>query len=199
MPTTRILIIVFSLIYIAGFGAYFVSQGDMEFLWYVAVMVGFGVFVASTLKKTQFPDWILGGLSLWGLLHMAGGGVKVGEGVLYAWKFLPIYQGADPDFMLFKYDQAVHFYGFAITALAVHFLLRKNYPTMSVFNRASLATLTSMGLSVVNEIAEFLALIFIAETGVGGFYNLELDLVFNTLGAVTAVIVAEIVLKYFNK
>ncbi|MEK6824495.1 MAG: hypothetical protein AABY02_01455, partial [Nanoarchaeota archaeon] len=48
----------------------------------------------------------------------------------------------------------------------------------------TVVALASMGLSVINELVEFGAVVFIEKTGVGGYFNTSLDLLFNTLGAV---------------
>jgi putative membrane protein len=192
---SRILIITFSILYILSFTALFIARRDYEFIWYVVVLLLFAALIGFTLKKTDFPDWILGGLSIWGFLHMAGGGVIVNENVLYKFILIDLYQGVTSDFVLLKFDQFVHFYGFGITALAIHYLLRRYFPAMSIFVRDSLAVLSSMGLSVINEIVEFLAFIAIANTGVGDIYNLQLDLIFNTIGALVMVIIAEAIIK----
>ncbi len=46
--------------------------------------------------------------------------------------------------------------------------------------------MASVGLSVLNELVEFGAVVALGKTGVGGYGNTLLDLVFNTLGAFTA-------------
>ena len=47
----------------------------------------------------------------------------------------------------------------------------------------------AMGLGAVNEIIEFSAVLMLPDTNVGGYYNTALDLCFNGLGAVVAVLV----------
>jgi glycopeptide antibiotics resistance protein len=44
------------------------------------------------------------------------------------------------------------------------------------------------GMGVLNEIVEFTAVLLVPDTGVGGYGNTLLDLIFNTLGATAAVI-----------
>jgi uncharacterized membrane protein YjdF len=171
--------------YVAGFSFYYVAISNFEFLGYVAVLVFFLVLIVSTLSKTGFPLFVLRGLSLWGLLHMAGGGIVVGGDVLYALELVPLI-GEGESFIL-KYDQLVHFYGFFITTFVVYHLLSKNVAGARGTKSAIVfSAFASMGLSVVNELVEFIAVVALPETGVGGYYNTLLDLSFNTLGAIAA-------------
>jgi len=179
------LLIAFNLIYVVSFAAYYVSIRNFEFLWYVAVLVFFLALILFTIRRSQFDLIILWGLSLWGFLHMAGGGVVVGGEVLYALHILPI--AGSGDLFILKYDQLVHFYGFGVATLVVYHLLRPYlnektnwkvvYPVLVV---------AGTGLGVLNEIVEFIAVLLVPDTGVGGYANTVLDLVFNTLGAIAA-------------
>ncbi len=190
----RILILLANLAYIFGFTVWFLMRGNVEFLWYVVVMIGLLIFVAHSLSYSRLPNSLLILLSVWGVMHMAGGGVPVGDHVLYRQVLFPIFNGGD-DFLIFKYDQLVHVYGFGVAAAIVHWLIRSRAPSVRPIWRGLLAALTAMGLGVVNEIVEFAAFLSLDKTGIGGFYNLQLDLVFNTLGAVAAVIGLEIYLR----
>ncbi|MCK5082487.1 MAG: hypothetical protein KAR31_06230, partial [Candidatus Omnitrophica bacterium] len=49
-----------------------------------------------------------------------------------------------------------------------------------------LCVIGSMGLGAVNEIVEFLAMVFVPETNVGGYVNTALDLVANLTGSLIA-------------
>lgn len=176
----------FNVVYILGFSAWFLSGRNFEFLWYVSVLVAITIVVALTLPKTRFPGWLLWLLSFWGLVHLAGGGIRVGDTVLYGTMVWPVFDGGG-DFVLFKYDQIVHAYGFGVAALAVTVLLERAMRETSRIWIGVVAVLVSMGLSVVNEIVEFIPVLLLPNTWVGGYYNIALDLVFNTLGAVLAV------------
>jgi hypothetical protein len=181
-------VLVFTTIYVTGFGVYFVAIGNDEFLWYVATLVFFVALIAVTLKASQFPSGILWALTLWGLAHMAGGGLPVGNSVLYAYRVLPI-AGDDGELTLLKFDQIVHFYGFAVTTFVLWHLLRRHFPTLAGTKTLYIyPALGSMGLGALNEIIEFVAVISFPETGVGGYYNTALDLVFNGLGAAVAAV-----------
>ena len=136
---------------------------------------------------------MLAALSLWGLMHMAGGGVPMNGSVLYNLPLIPIIQ--TPDYMILKYDQFVHAYGFGVTAWVLWHLLRRHFPqTEDTWTILVFPALGAMGLGAVNEIIEFIAVLSVPDTNVGGYINTALDLCFNALGAVlagrTAIVIA---------
>ena len=167
--------------YVALFGAYFTIAKNFEFLWYVAVMVFFFGLIFLTIRFTHFTLPVLWGLSLWGFLHMAGGGIRVGEEVLYALTIVPI--NVDGEFTFLKYDQFVHAYGFGMATIALYQLLAHRWANGSGL-LATASAIGAMGLGSLNELVEFVAVVAIAETGVGGYVNTGLDLVANTVGTV---------------
>ncbi|MDP4039844.1 MAG: DUF2238 domain-containing protein [Candidatus Pacearchaeota archaeon] len=177
-------VLLFSLIYILAFTIYYVAIKDYEFLWYVFVLVFFFLLIAFTLEKSKFSYFILWALSIWGLLHMAGGGIQVGDSVLYALKIFPIYDGGG-EFFVLKFDQLVHFYGFGVVTLVMMQLLsghlKTNFKKKTIY---FIAIASSMGLGALNEVVEFIAVLSFPETGVGGYYNTAWDLVFNMFGAI---------------
>lgn len=180
-------VLVFTLAYVVGFGIWFVAIGNTEFLWYIATLLFFVALIGATIRKTLFPPLILWALSIWGLAHMAGGGVRVDGSVLYALQLVPI--ATDGELTLLKYDQLVHFYGFGTTALLLWHLLQRHFPVLrGTATIYCFAVLGSMGLGCLNELIEFAAVLAIPNTNVGGYYNTALDLLFNSLGALTAAI-----------
>lgn len=58
--------------------------------------------------------------------------------------------------------------------------------------------LVAMGLGALNEVSEFSAVMAFSRTGVGGYYNIVLDLTFNLIGAAGAVLLVEGV-NYWRK
>ena len=178
----------FSLAYLTIFLIYFLISGNYEFLAYISVVCIVFALLAFTIRQTNFDYLILWGLSIWGLLHMLGGSVKISDGVLYTWKVIPIVVGEGGMYIL-KFDQIVHFFGFGVTALVAYHLLSLHwkYPysrkLMYIF-----AVLISSGFGALNEIIEFAAFLSLPETWIGDFYNIELDLIFNMLGAITAMV-----------
>ena len=171
--------------YILPAAAYFVSIGNYEFLLYVVQMVVVLLALAATARKSEFTIPILLGLSVWGALHMAGGGVRVGDCVLYAmelWRVAGI-----GDTYIFKFDQLVHAFGFGVATFAVYHILRRAMALPAP--RVSLVVISvfaGMGLGAINEMIEFVPVLALSENGVGGYYNTALDLCANAFGAVVA-------------
>jgi putative membrane protein len=176
---------VFTLAYVLAFTIWFLSIGNYEFIVYIATMAVLGWLVIRNLRKADFPLAILWALSIWGLLHMAGGGVPVGDSVLYSWVIVPLIEVRDT--IILKYDQVVHAYGFGVTAWLLWHLMARHFPdlrgTATIYVYPALA---AMGLGAANEIIEFSAVLAVPETNVGGYYNTALDLVFNASGAILA-------------
>ena len=178
----------FTLAYMLAFTVWFVAAGNREFIVYVVTMVVLLWLVTRNLRRAAFRPALLWALSLWGLLHMAGGGVPVGDSVLYSWVIWPLTGVGDS--AILKYDQVVHAYGFGVTAWLLWHLLDRHFPalrgtaTIHVY-----PVLGAMGLGAFNEVIEFTAVLMVSETNVGGYYNTALDLVFNAAGAVIAMLV----------
>jgi hypothetical protein len=182
------ILVIFNVVYILAFALYYISIKNYEFLWYVGVLVFFALLILGTLKKSKFDYFILGALSIWGFLHMAGGGVRIGENVLYAFEIITLFNVGDT--FVLKFDQFVHFYGFGVTTIVAGHLLRPYWNSKTNYKVVYPALVAiSMGLGALNEIVEFVAVVVFPETGVGGYYNTALDLVFNMFGAIMGVIV----------
>ena len=181
------MVFLFSLIYVIGFTAYYMSIRNFEFLWYVAVLVFFFSLIFLTIRKSNFDLPILWGLSIWGLLHMAGGGIKIGDGVLYGVQLLPIVTNGD--FTIFKFDQAVHIFGFFVATLVVYHLLKPYLAPNTNWKVIYFVIIAAgTGLGALNEMVEFVAVILLPETGVGGYANTSLDLISNLIGASLAAV-----------
>lgn len=178
-------VLVFTGLYVAIFVIYFLAIGNHEFIWYVLTLMGLCGLIVVTRKRAALPPALLWALSFWGLAHMAGGSVRVGEGVLYNYVVWPLADQAN--ITVFKYDQLVHFYGFAVAAVVLWHLLYRHFENLR--GTATIyvyPVLGSMGLGAVNEMIEFAAVLLFPDTNVGGYFNTALDLVFNGLGAITA-------------
>jgi uncharacterized membrane protein YjdF len=173
-------IIAFNVLYLLAFGTYYLSIKNYEFMIYIAVILIIGFIVLATLKKSKLDNFALWGLSIWGLLHMAGGGIKINGSSLYSQHLINIVDKGGQFFIL-KMDQVIHFYGFAVAAIIVYQLIQSYglSKKLAIF----IAWLGSMGLGALNEVIEFTAFITLANTGVGDIYNTGLDLIFNLFGA----------------
>ncbi len=181
-------VISFSALYLILGGIYFARDLNLEFVIYVAVIVAIFTGVFATLKYTQFPVWMLWLLSVWGLMHVAGGAVQTPDGVLFAYKIYP-FLDLGGDFYVLKYDQVVHAYLYGLVALMSYHALRVPLGvTGHTFLVALAATMISLGISGLNEIMEFLIAVTVERNGVGGYENAMIDLIFNFSGAVVAVI-----------
>lgn len=180
------LLAIFNLTYIIGFTIYYYSIKDYEFLGYIAVLVVLFVIVAGTLRKTRFGYGVLWALSIWGLLHMLGGGLIVKGSTLYALQLVPLW--VTENFYVLKMDQFIHFYLYFVMVFVIWHLLKGNIKKKHWLVYVAVA-LISIGISGLNEVVEFGMVLFLENTGVGGYYNTAWDLVFNTLGAGLASII----------
>jgi hypothetical protein len=162
---------------------------NWEFVFYVLVVLILAFFIKAVHSKVQFSTGVLWTLAIWGLLHMLGGLMPIpvtwphngDNAVLYSLWLIP-------DF--FKYDHLVHMYGFGICTWVNWQVLRPIViGTQQYLSEIVLAVLASNGLGAFNEIIEFVAVIVISETNVGGYTNTLWDLVANLAGSIIAAFV----------
>lgn len=174
-------VIVFSMAYMVVFVGISLTRKNYEFILYAAVVVAIAAWILVKQRAVRFDPVILWGLSIWGLLHMAGGNIHVGDGVLYNVQLIPV---------VLRYDQLVHFFGFGAATLACHHIL-SNMLKPDIPQRVTLTILVILmgcGVGAMNEIVEFIAVLAVPETNVGGYENTLWDLVFNFFGATAAAI-----------
>lgn len=191
MPTA---LIVFTVAYIAASCVSAWLTDNSEFVYYIVVMAVLITTVWLVHHRTVLSGPLLWLLSVWGLLHMAGGLVPIPESwpfngphsVLYSLWLVP---------GKLKYDQIVHFYGFGITTWLCWEVLSKSLrvryeqeisPTTGL---AVLCAAAGMGFGALNEMVEFAATRLFENTNVGGYVNTSWDLVFNGFGAAAAAVV----------
>jgi len=176
-----------NILIILGFAFYFGTTLNYEFLAYVVAITVITIVLFSTLKYTKFSNGIILGITIWALLHMLGGSVLIDGDVLYAYKIFPFFDGGG-EFYILKYDQIVHAFLYGVIGVAFFDLLREVFSIKKhMWLVALIAVLASAGLSSINEIIEFGAVITLPETGVGGYYNTLLDFIFNLGGAIVFV------------
>lgn len=161
-----------------------------EFLLYFGVMVVLVAVVAIVHLQVGLQTATLWGLSIWGLVHMAGGLMPVPESwpisgkthVLYNLWLVP---------GLLKFDQLVHAYGFGIATWVCWQGLQGAFAGRGVTARPTVGLLTicvaaGMGFGAANEVVEFIATRVLPKTNVGGYENTGWDLVSNTVGCLIA-------------
>lgn len=178
------LILAFSVSYLTAFTFYSIINANFEFLYYAFLIFFFIYIVIIIHKRLHLGFFILFNMSVLGFLHMLGGSFYLDELRLYDYYFLP---------GVFRYDNFIHTYASFIGTLALYSLfinfvdeaIKKRY-----FIFALMIVLMAMGVGTLVELAEFSAvIIFGATKQVGGYYNNALDLFFNGLGAIIAMIV----------
>lgn len=170
------------------FTIYFVAVGNFEFLIYTATLGLLIWLLGISDKKFRYFHSAKWGFAIWLFGHLGGGGFKVGEQRLYD-TILMDWVG-DPFFIL-RYDQAIHIFCYFVITLLIYSILlsvvKAKKSKMDRFVIGLIAFLGGMGVSAINEIIEFSTVVFFEATGVGGYYNNAIDLVFNAIGALIAV------------
>ncbi|QQR83817.1 DUF2238 domain-containing protein [Candidatus Peregrinibacteria bacterium] len=179
---SQVPILIVHFLFLTFYTVRFLSMQNYEFLLYVAVVIGGFLWILATNKKMQYSNLLLWGLTAWSFLHMSGGGIFINGDRLYGKILLPIV--SDPYF-IFRYDQFVHFVGFGFATLLIYEILKPILkPQLKTWGALSFVLIMAgLGLGAINEIIEFLVTTLLPQTGVGGYINTALDLVFDFLGA----------------
>jgi len=182
MKITRahLAILLINVAYLGTFAVLYSAKKNYEFLLYVGTVTFFVILITLMHLKLDFPVGVLSGLTAWGLLHMLGGYVTMGGHVLYAYQLIP---------GVLRFDQLVHAFGFGFATLFSYYVLKPNLADKVSWATVSiLLVLIGVGLGGLNEIIEFVAVLSVPQTGVGGYENTMWDMLFNTIGAVLAVV-----------
>lgn len=191
-PKPRLLpLALFTAAYMLAAVAGSMAQGNKEFVFYIIVMLVLISIVTLVHSRVGLTTGLLWALSVWGLAHMAGGLVQLPAGwpyngdqaVLYSWWIIP---------QKLKYDQIVHAYGFGITTWLCWHALRSamqrgfGIVLRPTFGMMVLSGAAGIGFGALNEVVEFIAVLTIPNTNVGGYENTGWDLVANLVGATVA-------------
>lgn len=166
-----------------------IALGNREFVIYLAVMAVLILAILTVHRRCTLSHQLLWNLSVWGLLHMAGGLVQIpsswpydgSNAVLYSFWLIP---------EALKYDQVVHAYGFGITtwlcweALRNGTRLRWGWHLEPTCGLMVICAAAGMGFGAFNEIIEFFAVLALPDTNVGGYFNTGWDLVYNAVGSI---------------
>jgi uncharacterized membrane protein YjdF len=184
--------IAFTALYLVAAGLGAIWRGNREFVIYILVMLVVIGGLAILNRRVMLTAALLWALSLWGLLHMAGGLAHVPE----SWP----HHGANVLYNLWlvpgrlKFDQFVHAYGFGVTTWVCWHVVKTSLRTTTgsapqpSFGLLVLCGAASMGFGALNEVIEFAASLTLPETNVGGYQNTGWDLVANLAGALVAAV-----------
>lgn len=196
-PAPKILpLAIFTAAYLLAAVGGAITTRNGEFVFYIVVMLILVAIIWTVHSQVTFSTGVLWALSIWGLLHMAGGLVPVPESwpingnirVLYSWWIIPD---------RLKYDQVVHAYGFATTTWACWQALSTAVANRTNLIRSAVApslgflvlcAAAGMGFGALNEVVEFAAYLAVEETNVGGYDNTGWDLVSNLTGCIVSAV-----------
>ena len=186
MKKEHTLLLLINLALIIGFGALFLARLNYEFLIYVGVIIFFLCLIGISLKKVDYTLGSLVGLTVWSALHLAGGGITIGEGRLYDLMLIRLSE----TYPVFRYDQFVHIWGFGTSTLVVFSLLAGTLkkPAENPIALGIVLVMAGLGMGALNEILEFAVTIWVPQSGVGGYLNTSLDLCANLIGAILALV-----------
>lgn len=182
----HMILLVLNLALIAGFGSLFLRMQNIEFVIYVGVIVFFLCLVGVSINRVDYTLASLVGLTIWSALHLAGGGVTVGEGRLYDVMLIRISE----TFPIWRYDQLVHIWGFGASTLVAFSLLKPSLkdPRKNPVALGIILVMAGLGMGALNEIVEFVVSSIIPRSGVGGYINTALDLCADLVGAILALL-----------
>lgn len=186
MKRSHLILLLINLVLIIGFGVLFIGRRNYEFIIYVAVIIGLLGVVWATVRYVDYTLDALIGLTVWSAMHLAGGGVPIGDGRLYD---IMVVRLTDA-YPIIRYDQVVHIWGFGACTLVAHCLLRRalHEPGKHWIAVGFVLIMAGLGMGALNEIVEFIAQEIVPDSGVGGYENTALDLCADLIGAVLGVV-----------
>lgn len=179
-------VLIINLLNVSIFTVVALGRSNVEFLLYIGVILVVMAWILVKQRSVQFDLAILWGLTIWGMMHLAGGNLRVSGDSLYSLELLPLM----PRLSILRYDQVVHMFGFGVATLVCYHLL-KPYLRAGINRTRTLLGLVALmgcGIGAINEIIEFVVVQIVPETGVGGYENTMLDLIFNLLGGILAIV-----------
>lgn len=159
--------------------------GNYEFVIYAGATIVLLGFLHWTDKRFHYNNLVLWLFDIWLIMHILGGLLVVGSGVLYSYVLIPL---VGEPYNILKYDQLVHAYCYFVVALLMWKVVTQVSRSDASFGLlATIAVLAATGVGGLNEMVEFLAVIAVPDTNVGGYENTAIDIVANFLGALLAV------------
>ncbi len=177
-------IVYFTFIYTLFFSVIALLRGNVEFIYYTAIMILSISTILFIHRRMHFYPIVLMSISLLGLLHLLGGNLYIHDIRLYDYYLIPNF---------FRYDNLVHMFGSAIMVMLAYALLTPILDDKFELQRRPyfilLLVLVGMGLGAINELIEFIAvLMFDVSKQVGDYTNTLLDILFNTIGSASMAI-----------
>ena len=164
----------------------FIVRKNYEFIFYSCEVFFFLILIVASNRSVKYPNYILWCLTAWVAMHLSGGGLYLDGIKFYELILIPI----SDTYKVLKYDQVVHAFGFGVATLVMYQLLRlqlkdgvRAWTSISI-----VVVMAGLGAGALNEIVEFFATVIVPNTGVGGYVNNSLDLVFNLIGAILAML-----------
>lgn len=196
-PAKLLPVFLFNAAYMAAAVTGSIVQGNREFIFYIVVMVVLIGVMGLLHRRVRLTTGLLWAFSVWGLAHMAGGLCPLPAGwpyngdhaVLYSWWIIP---------ERLKYDQVVHAYGFGVTTLLCWHILSNALrqpdggALRPTFGMLVLCAAAGMGFGALNEVIEFIAVLTIPNTNVGGYENTGWDLVANLVGTILGALIIRV-------
>lgn len=175
------LILIFTVTYLILFTLLAIARKNYEFLFYTIILSSLIILIVLYYKKLHLTYIILGGLSVVGFMHLAGGTIDIFGIRLYDFWIIP---------GILKYDNIIHALSIFVATFVAYSIISphldlktKHHPVLF----SLLLIFIALGIGVINEVLEFGAVVFLgAQEAVGDYFNNALDLVFNMLGAVIA-------------
>ena len=170
---------IFTVLYLVAAAVATVAVRNTEFIFYLVVMLVLVAAVMLVHARVRLSVGVLWGLSLWGAAHMAGGLVPIDDvGVLYNLWLIP---------ERLKYDQLTHAFGFGVTTWVAWEGIRGSLADPRPrLGPLVICAAAGMGFGALNEVVEFIAVLLLPETNVGGYENTGWDLVSNLVGVTLA-------------
>ncbi len=177
-----------NVVVLGGFTVYFLVCLKVEFLVYVVTLWPMIYLIEKTDRVFGYGLLAKIGFSIWLFLHLGGGTFYINGKRWYDTILIDI---VGEPYHILKYDQAIHTFCYFVITLFIYAILR--HISKEKANRLAICLITAlaaMGVSAMNEIVEFSAVVVFNSGGVGGYYNNALDLVFNLAGVIPAIAVA---------
>ena len=183
--------VILDIIILGVFTLYFIFKKNFEFLTYTVTIGLLIALIATTSLKFKYPGLAKYGFSVWLLMHLLGGATHINGIRLYD---VILIKMVESPLSILRYDQFVHTFCYFVIALFMLAIVKyySKEGKKNIFAIGLITVLAAVGIGAINEIIEFSTVVFFnAGAAVGDYYNNALDLVFNLIGALIAVLVSK--------